>query len=292
MQLQSLTHQAVRTRMKKAKAFTLVELLVVIAIIGILVGLLLPAVQQAREAARRCQCTNNAAQLALAVHHHEFSTERLPSGVINPGGPIRNEPAGQHVSWIVQILPYVEQGNIYNHFDIEAGTYAVANKAARMQTINILECPSVPTPEFLAFTSYVACHHDSEAPIDGSNNGIMFLNSKIRFSDIRDGSSNTIMLGEATTATNTLGWASGTRASIRNASRISTQNVEKANIEDVLGSLNVGGFSSAHTGGATFAMADGSIHFISLNISPKILRKLGSRADGELMQEEGETASW
>ena len=81
----------------KTRAFTLVELLVVIAIIGILVGLLLPAVQAAREAARRCMCMNNIAQLALAVHLHEFGTEHLPSGVINANGPIRNEPIGQHL---------------------------------------------------------------------------------------------------------------------------------------------------------------------------------------------------
>ena len=125
---------------RRRVAFTLVELLVVIAIIGILVGLLLPAVQAAREAARRVSCMNNMTQLGLGMHHHEFSLEHLPSGVINPDGPIRNEASGQHVGWVVQILPYIEQQHAYKHFDIAAGAYAEVNHE-RVRNIPTLAMP-------------------------------------------------------------------------------------------------------------------------------------------------------
>ena len=76
------------------------------------------------EAARRTQCLNNLSQLGLAVHNFEFSMEYLPAGVINLEGPIRTEPEGQHVSWAVQILPFIEQSNAYRLFDQDAGAYA------------------------------------------------------------------------------------------------------------------------------------------------------------------------
>lgn len=280
-------------RSLKRHAFTLVELLVVIAIIGILVGLLLPAVQAAREAARRCQCMNNIAQLALAVHTHEFGTEHFPSGVINASGPIRNEPIGQHVSWIVQILPQFEQTSLYNHFDQEAGAYADVNKAARRARMPTILCPSSPEmPEnndSPGISNYAGCHHDSEAPIGADNNGVFFLNSRLRFSQILDGSSQTILLGEMLPGPASLGWASGTRATLRNTGsfkappRLSSKN-EPPPVVDLTGSLTVGGFSSYHTGGAQFAFADGSVHFLSLGINERLLRQLANRADGELLE--------
>lgn len=284
-----------KTALARQSAFTLVELLVVIAIIGILVGLLLPAVQAAREAARRCQCLNNLAQLGLAVHSHEFNTEHLPSGVMNPNGPIRNEPIGQHVSWIVQILPQLEQVTVYRHFDQEAGAYAASNLKARAARIPTLVCPS--SSEYTRMDNdvpgvshYAGCYHDSEATIDRENNGVLFLNSRLRFSQIEDGSSQTILLGEMFPGKGNLGWASGTRATLRNAGSLSEpkrrpNQQSEFSEEELPGSLVIGGFGSYHTGGANFAFADGAVKFLSITIDSGLLKQLGNRADGELLKE-------
>ncbi len=123
---------------RRRRGFTLVELLVVIAIIGVLVALLLPAVQSAREAARRVQCLNNVTQLGLSLHSYEFHHETLPPGVTNPDGPIRNEPQGLHVSWIVKVLPYLEQHAVYRKFDQSLGAYDPANAEVRGLEIKVL----------------------------------------------------------------------------------------------------------------------------------------------------------
>ena len=270
----------------RRRAFTLVELLVVIAIIGILVGLLLPAVQAAREAARRCQCSNNVGQLILAVHNHEFSFERFPSGTINAKGPIRSEPIGQHISWIVQILPFMEQRATFRGIDQSLGAYAAKNVQARRQVVRTLHCPSqnVASVDDVAQTTYAGCHHDVEAPIDVDNNGVFFLNSRVRFDDIDDGSSNTIFIGEVADI-DALGWMSGTRATLRNTGSIAGRTTRNGAIPITSNNslLLVGGFSSSHTGGANFAFGDGSIRFLSQSISPALFQKFGNRHDGLML---------
>ena len=109
--------------------FTLVELLVVIAIIGVLVALLLPAVQAAREAARRASCANNLTQIGLAVHNYEMAHGVYPPGTIDAAGPITNKPTGYHHNWIVQIMPYIEEQNAYNLLDKKLSVYDPKNAA-------------------------------------------------------------------------------------------------------------------------------------------------------------------
>lgn len=270
--------------------FTLVELLVVIAIIGILVGLLLPAVQAAREAARRMSCSNNMLQLGIAVHNFEFAMERLPSGTINPDGPILSEEQGQHVGYLVALLPYVEQRGIANNFNVDAGTYAPINAPARAQEIAVYLCPSFPVGRNGELSSglanYAGCHNDTETQIDTNNNGLLFLNSKIRYGDILDGSSNTILIGEVLPIDNSLGWASGTRATLRNTSEMNGSFWWKANQYDIPDSPEqVGGFGSMHQGGAHFLMASGAVIFLTQSIDQELYDNLANRADGAMMGE-------
>jgi prepilin-type processing-associated H-X9-DG protein len=234
-------------------------------------------------------------QLALAVHNYEFSAEHLPAGTINPEGPIRSESEGQHVSWLVQVLPYVEMNNAYRRFDQSAGAYARVNSEVRALHVELFVCPSYPGAdtnerETAARTTYAGCHHDQETPIDADNHGLLFLNSQLRYTDILDGSSQTILLGEYRADEDELGWVSGTRATLRNTDRFDKNDYLRNNRRQpnkslaAAGPLEVGGFGSAHPGGAQFAFADGSSKMISESIEPVVLQQLGHRADGELLK--------
>jgi prepilin-type N-terminal cleavage/methylation domain-containing protein len=177
-----------------SRAFTLLELLIVIAIIGILIALLLPAVQATREAARRTSCANNLMQLGLALSQHHSARGALPAGVRGDAGPIKNEPKGKHYGWITQVLPYLEQGNVYDQIDWEAGVYDKANQRVRHVRLPGFNCPSHRTGGM--GSDYAGCHHDVEAPIDADNHGVMFLNSAVRYDQITDGRSCTLLVGE------------------------------------------------------------------------------------------------
>ncbi|MBC8112855.1 MAG: DUF1559 domain-containing protein [Candidatus Saccharimonas sp.] len=201
--------------------FTLIELLVVIAIIAVLIALLLPAVQQAREAARRTQCKNHLMQIGLALQNYMMGHEVLPPGTQNPTGPIlsKEDVTQYHMNWIVQILPYLEQQNVYNHIDFTQGVYSPANSPVRVRQMQTLICPSDPNThgKTVGLTNYCGVHNDYEAPIDVDQNGVLFLNSAIHYEQVTDGSSNTIYVMEARADMGAdLGWMSGTRATLRN----------------------------------------------------------------------------
>ena len=289
--------------------FTLIELLVVMAIIAVLIALLLPAVQAAREAARRTQCVNNLMQLGLALKSYEAAFETLPSGAVNLTGPITGAPTGYGFGWITQVLPYIDQRPASNHLNFNVGVYAPENTTTRAVMINVLLCPSAtgatrmnatlvpgttdPTP---ALTNYAAVHNDTEAPIDVTNNGSFFLNSRVRYEDLEDGSSQTLSVGEKATTGAELGWASGTKASLRNTGWLINGGLvpPATAIPPTLGGPvppppaapvfeSVGGFSSKHPGGANFAFGDGSVKFLRSSINATVFAYLANRADGNLL---------
>src|SRR5262245_62055732 len=203
-----------RNPLMQRRGFTLVELLVVMAIIGILVALLLPAVQAARESARRAACQNQLSQLILAVGHYEMAHGVYPPGTVDAKGPILNGPVGYHHNWLIQILPYIEEAPVYKAIDHQQSVYHAKNKSIRNLPLQLAACPSARSSGTTC--DYAACHHDVEAPIDTTNNGVFFLNSRIRYDDVSDGSSHTLFLGEKITDVWDMEWVSGTRATLRN----------------------------------------------------------------------------
>jgi len=301
---------------RRRSGFTVIELAVVIAIIAVLISLLLPAVQSSREAARRTQCVNNLLQIGLALANYESTHLVLPPGVVNPTGPIVDSLAGYHFGWIAQILPYLEQKNVHRALDFNAGVYAADNVTARSVKMSVLTCPSerFNDPKFPdpALSSYAACHHDVEGPIDVDNRGVFFLNSRVRLDEIEDGLANTIFVGEKKHGGDELGWASGTRATLRNTGTPPNQtSLRPLNLTapavrppDEIGAVEplppetpdplapvdpvdsrprnpVGGFGSVHPSGANILMGDGSVRFLKNAIDPRVYRLLGNRADGE-----------
>jgi prepilin-type processing-associated H-X9-DG protein len=281
------------------RAFTLTELLVVVGIIMVLIALLLPAVQSAREAARRAQCVNNLMQLSLAIQGYESSNLVLPPGVVNSARPIQNAPNGYHYSWIVQLLPYFEQRAAFNSVNFALNAYSPSNTTVRQTSIKLLMCPSdgmisPAAPGDTAVSSYAGCHHDVEGLIDTNNRGVFYLNSKTKLDDITDGVSQTFFLGELRADRADLGWISGTRATLRNAGTplsgggrigVGALVTAPAALTPALASW-VGGFGSFHSGGSNFALGDGSVRFIKRSISRHVYRRLANRSDEQVVSED------
>jgi prepilin-type N-terminal cleavage/methylation domain-containing protein/prepilin-type processing-associated H-X9-DG protein len=257
--------------------FTLAELLVVIAIIAILIGLLVPAVRRVREPAARTQCQNNLKQIMLAMHAFESigrpaaprssrdpdlpAEHWLPTGCVGPG-----TVPEERLSWVVALLPYLEQGSVYQQFDLQKG-YA-ENLPAAQTKIPILVCPAA---ELGAVTHYVAMAgigpDAARQPAGAAGNGFLGYDRRSSLKTIMDGTSNTIAVMETRAG---LGpWARGGTSTLRG--------FDPADVPVIGDNRSFGG----HTTGMNAAMADGSVRFLDSSFDPNRLAAAITIAGGE-----------
>ncbi len=215
--------------MRRRSAFTLIELLVVIVIIGILVGLLLPAIQSTRESARKMQCSNNLHQIGVAMHNHESALHAYPpSYLATPGGAMgasdANGDCGPGFTGLFQLLPYIEETAKLKNFNRNVPSWDTTNATLAKTVISIYRCPSVGDPSLtyvvkdedgsplkpggsqveLSRSHYVLCAgrndiwSDPRPNLAGVADGVFFRNSRIRIKDITDGASHTMFASEQT----------------------------------------------------------------------------------------------
>lgn len=304
------------------RGFTLIELLVVIAIIGVLVGLLLPAVQQAREAARRMTCVNNLKQTGLAMHSYYDSNRQLPSGYISPGTSAADPSASETAkgyAWGFVLLPYMEQSSLFDSIDQTGEAVGTSNEAkAAEANLGGYRCPTDTAPVSfsvnngsgtvdLPTSNYVAVLGWNNVTTEaGQGNGVFFRNSDIQFRDIRDGLSTTICVGErkhihdffdqGPYAANST-WYAAVPGVLRNAGMTMMPMMKEGPGSLVLGHVGQSGmmsgktpnhtnhivhFSSSHFGGVAFLLCDGSTHIIRDNIDYQLFKAIGTRAGGEV----------
>jgi prepilin-type N-terminal cleavage/methylation domain-containing protein/prepilin-type processing-associated H-X9-DG protein len=299
-------------KVSKVKGFTLVELLVVIAIIGILMSLLLPAIQAAREAARSAQCRNNLRQLGIALHNHHGAHESFPPAFAAAPSRFSGDSGGWHIAswgWGALLLPHLEHKPL--HGALGVATREFGNGAQFAQ----------PTPETESQLSGFVCPSDtgpalnhrrgshaksnyrsimgstnlprSDYPTLAAQDGVFFLNSRVSIDkDIPDGSSNTLAIGECRLDPGSGVYWAALWAGMRGSEYDPDADENVTWISDVMWWVNsqpayrINGtakqaFGSNHPGGAHFLLCDGSVHLIEDTIEGRTLERLATRNDGE-----------
>jgi prepilin-type N-terminal cleavage/methylation domain-containing protein len=298
-----MTHAQGEERRKRRRcwsAFTLVELLVVIAIIGILVSLLLPAIQAAREAARRTECASNLKQIGVGLQNYHDTYGSFPPGILYWPGNLPN-PNGdnQMWGWSTLILPFVEQQGLHDQMRVTGWTLRQllnnnANRPLVQTPLKVYRCtsditPALPTntpeptqfynngpnncpdPYHAATSNYmgiVGLWDLDEPLINGPDqNGVLYANSHVRLAEVLDGTSNTFAVGERNYKCSAGAWV-GTRNSNGGGNQGNRYVLGRVSIRpNAL--WNTGcyeGFSSFHPGGLQFVLCDGSVKFINENI--------------------------
>lgn len=311
------------------RGFTLVELLVVIAIIGILVGLLLPAVQSAREAARRITCKNRLKQLGLALHQYHDVHRVFPSGYFANGVTARDPASaesGHGFSWASVTLPFVDQTPLHDRLNFGEDCRTPDNVSLGATSLSVFRCPSdsgkhrdqfpvtsagqsydLALANYVGILGYGSVTMTPGAPMEP---GVFYRNSNVRIADIRDGTSNTIMVGERSQVHDFLPGEpveapSTWYAAIPRAMRPAGMPGMMSMMREGPGSLVLGhvgqpgmgsmmpmhhtpnhtnhivNFSSQHPDGMHFVGCDGSVHFLAASIEFELFRRLGQRSDGK-----------
>ena len=299
-------------RPREASGFTLIELLVVIAIIGVLIALLLPAVQSARETARQIQCTNNLKQIALALHNYHEARGELPFA--------SGYTVSQTGTWAAFILPQLERQDVYDRFDFNKNMKDPANRVAVTSVVSAYICPSDPVgsnpvlpyrctfnpnpsmalwyPVCMGPTHPDQCFYCPEPNpsycCQGGNYGTRPPNSTagmfgryprgFRFADVTDGLSATIMAGETLPGHCIHNVAFGGNFPMAGTTiPINIMLGEGKTQHGPPKHWHTCGYKSLHPGGAMFAMGDGSVRFFSEYIDYRLYNELGTRAGDEVV---------